>query len=172
MVTSEYGNAFRSTSLLSYLGMKSKDLHVRPCTITHVDSVKRVIPATRYSQICYSVFFLVFIHIVIITKYLKNGLLHIFSHHQWRIQLIFGQLQKHASALVWLQDIRIRRVFTGLVGTWFALFCIRASHFQCIVGAQPAIQCLTIRTAGLIWRVWPRSLGMSVLAWQRHREIE
>ena len=51
-------------------------------------------------------------------------------------------------------------------------FCISASHFQCIVGAQQEILCLTVRTTWLIWRVWTRSVGMSVPAWQRHREVE
>ena len=57
-------------------------------------------------------------------------------------------------------------------GDLICRFGICASHFQCIVGAQQEILCLTVRTIWLIWRVWPRSLGMSVPAWQRHREVE
>ena len=57
-------------------------------------------------------------------------------------------------------------------GDLICRFCICASHFQCIVGAQQEILCLTVRTTWLIWRVWPRSLGMSVPVWQRHREVE
>ena len=51
-------------------------------------------------------------------------------------------------------------------------FCICASHFQCIVGAQLEIQCLTVRTTWLIWKVWPQSFGiaspcMTVTPWSR-----
>ena len=54
-------------------------------------------------------------------------------------------------------------------GDLICLFCIRATHFQCIVGVQQEMLCLTVRPIWLIWRLWPRSLRMSVPAWQRHR---
>ena len=59
-------------------------------------------------------------------------------------------------------------VFTGFI----CRFGICASHFQCIVGAQQEILCLTVRTTWLIWRVWPRSLGivspcMTATPWSR-----
>ena len=51
-------------------------------------------------------------------------------------------------------------------------FCICPSHFQCIAGAQLEIQCLTVRTTWLIWRVRPHNLGiaspcMTVTPWSR-----
>ena len=69
--------------IISYLGMKLWDLHVcdRASTITHVDRVKKSNPwynkiwlclnvTIWSSQICFSV---IFIHIVIISKYLGKN---------------------------------------------------------------------------------------------------
>ena len=64
------------------------------------------------------------------------------------------------------------KCFHRVGGDLICRFRICASHFPCIVGAQQEILCLTVRTTWLIWRVWPRSLGMSVRVWQRHREVE
>ena len=88
-----------------------------------------------------------------------------FFNHQSLLQLSFGQLKKHASALA-IQSNDNSKTFE-----WQGFsqsLCIRASHVKYIVGAQPEIQCLTLRTTWLVWRVWPRSLGLSVPAWQRH----
>ena len=88
---------------ISYLGMKSWDLHVcdRASTITHVDRVKKSNPwynkiwlclnvTIWSSQICLSV---IFIHFVIISKYLgKIALIHTFFNHPSLLQLIFGRL--------------------------------------------------------------------------------
>ena len=63
------------------------------------------------------------------------------------------------------------KCFHRASGDLICRFGICASHFQCIVGAQQEILRLTVRTTWLIWRVWPQSLGMSVPAWQRHREV-
>ena len=41
-----------------------------------------------------------------------------------------------------------------------------------IASLQPEILCLTLHTACLIWRVWPRSFKMRIPARQRHRGVE
>ena len=164
--------------------MKSWDLHVcdRASTITHVDRVKKSNPwfnkiwlclnvTIWSSQICLSV---IFINFVIFSKYLGKNCT--YSH--------FFQSPVTASAYFWSAlallpfkaTIAPRhwndKCFHRAGGDLICRFCICASHFQCIVGAQQEILCLTVRTTWLIWRVWPRSLGMSVPAWQRHREVE
>ena len=89
---------------ISYLGIKSWDLHVcdRASTITHVDRVKKSNPwyneiwlwlnvTIWSSQACLSV---IFIHFVIISKYLgkKLHLFTLFFNHPSLLQLIFGRL--------------------------------------------------------------------------------
>ena len=101
----------RVTTFISYLGMKSWDLHVcdRASTITHVDRVKKsnlwynkiwlCLNVTIWSsQICFSV---IFIHFVMIQNIWekKIALIHTFCNHPSLLQLIFGRLLKHASAL-------------------------------------------------------------------------
>ena len=91
---------------ISYLGMKSWDLHVcdRASTITHVDRVKKSNPwynkiwlclnvTIWSSQICFSV---IFIHFVMIQniweKKLHLLIIHTFFNHPSLLQLIFGRL--------------------------------------------------------------------------------
>ena len=177
--------------VISYLGMKSWDLHVcdRASTITHVDRVKKSNPwynkiwlclnvTIWSSQICLSV---IFIHFVIFSKYLplsgkKIALIHTFSitRHCFNLFLVGS---KSMLALLPSKATIVPRhwndkCFHRAGGDLICRFYICASRFQCIVGAQQEILCLTVRTTWLIWKVWPRSLGMSVSAWQRHREVE
>ena len=166
--------------------MKSFDLHVcdRASTITHVDRVNKSNPWYKiwlclnvslwYSKICYS---LIFIHIVIISKYLEKTL-HLFTvfaitSHWFSLFLVSS---KSMLTLLPFKATITRRLsddkgFHRAGGALIYQFCIRASHFQCIVHAQPAIRWLTVHTNWLIWRVWPRSLGMAVPAWQWHRGV-
>ena len=103
------GNVMRKYQI--NLGMKSWDLHMcdRASTITHIDRVKKSNPwynkiwlclnvTISSSQICLSV---IFIHFVIISKYLGKNCtyIHTFFNHTSLLQLIFGRLQKHASPL-------------------------------------------------------------------------
>ena len=169
--------------------MKSWDLHVcdRASTITHVDRVKKSNPWYKKiwlclnvtiwsSQICFSV---IFIHFVMIQNIWEKKL-HLFTlfsitRHCFSLFLIGSK-----SMLVLLPfkvTITPRhwndKCFHRAGGDLICRFCICASHFQCIAGAQQEILRLTVRTTWLIWRVWlevGRSLGMSVPVWQRHRE--
>ena len=127
------------------------------------------------SQICLSV---IFIHFVIISKYLEknwtySNFFSIISH--WFSLLLVGS-KSMLALLPFKATIPPRnsndKCFHRAGGDLICQFCILASHFQCIVGAQQEILCLTVRTTWPIWRVWPRSLRMSVPAWQRHREVE
>ena len=164
--------------------MKSWDLHMcdRASTITHVDCVKKSNPWYNKiwlclnvniwsSQICLSV---IFIHFVIISKYLgkKLHLFTLFSITSNCFSLILDGYKSMLALLPFKATISPRhsndKCFHRTGGDLICQFCIRTSHFQCIVGAQQEILCLTVRTTWLIWIVWPRSLRMSVPAWQRH----
>ena len=167
--------------------MKSWDLHVcdRASTITHVDRVKKSNPwynkiwlclnvTIWSSQICLSV---IFIHFVIISKYLGKKCT--YSHFFQSPVTASGYFWSAKSMLAFLPfkaTITPRhwndKCFHRAGGDLICRFDICASNFQCIVGAQQEIPCLTVCTTWLIWRVWPRSLGMSVPARQRDREVE
>ena len=168
--------------------MKSWDLHVcdRASTITYVDRVKKSNPwynkiwlclnvTIWSSQICLSV---ISIHFVKISKYLekKLHLFTLFSITSHCFSLFLVGSKSMLALLPFKATITPRhwndKCFHRVGGDLICQFCIRASHFQCIVGAQQEIPCLTVRTTWLIWRVWPRSLWMTVPAWQRHREVE
>ena len=166
--------------------MKSWDLHVcdRASTITHVDCVEKSNPwynkiwlclnvTIWSSQICLSV---IFIHFIIISKYLgKNALVHTFFKSPVTASAYFLVGSESMLALLPFKATifpRHSKCIHRAGGDLICQFCIRASHSQCIVGAQKEILCLTVRTTWLIWRVWPRSLRMLVPAWQRHREVE
>ena len=169
------------SSFISYLGMKSWDLHVCDCasTITHVDRVKKSNPSYNKiwlclnvtiwsSQICLSV---IFIHFVTISKYLRKKM-HLFTlssiTSHWFSLCLVGS-KSMLALLPFKATITPRHLndkyFHRAGGDLICQFCIHAFHFQCIVGAQQEILCLTVRTTSLIWRVWPRSLRMSVPAW-------
>ena len=175
-------------TIISYLGMKSWDLHVcdRASTITHVDRVKKSNPwynkiwlcldvTIWSSQICLSV---IFIHFVMIQNIWekKLHLFTLFSITRHCFSLFLVGSKSMLALLPFKLTITPRhwndKCFHRADGDLICGFCIYASHFQCIVGAQQEILCLTVRTTWLIWRVWPRSLGMSVPEWQRHREVE
>ena len=170
--------------IISCLGMKSWDLHVcdRASTITHVDRVKKSNPwynkiwlclnvTIWSSQICFSV---IFIHIVIISG--KNCT---YSHFFFLFTRLFLVDSKRTLAILPFKARTITprnsndKCFHMAGGDLICQFCIRASPVTFpIVGAQQEIQCLTVRTTWLIWRVWPRKVRMSVPAWQRHCEDE
>ena len=168
--------------------MKSWDLHVcdRASTITHVDRVKKSNPwynkiwlclnvTIWSSQICLSV---IFIHFVIISKYLGKNCTysHFFSITRHCFSLFLVGSKNMLALLPFKAMITPRhwndKCFHRAGGDLICQFGICASHFQCIAGAQQEILHLTVRTTWLIWRVWPRNLGMSVPAWQRHREVQ
>ena len=171
--------------------MKSWDLHVcdRASTITHVDRVKKSNPwynkiwlclnvTIWSSQICFSVIFIHFVMIQIIWEK-KLHLFTFFSITRHCFSLFLVGSKNMLALLPFKETITPRhwndKCFNRAGGDLICRFCICASHFQCIVtivGVQQEILCLTVRTTWLIWRVWPRSLGMSVPVWQRHREIE
>ena len=91
---------------ISYLGMKSWDLHVcdRASTITHVDRVKKSNPWYNKIWLCLNVtiwssqncFSVIFIHFVMIQniweKKLHLLIIHTFFNHPSLLQLIFGRL--------------------------------------------------------------------------------
>ena len=174
--------------IISYLGMKSWDLHVcdRASTITHVDRVKKSNPwynkvwlylnvTIWSSQICLSVIFIYFVKLSKISgKKLHLFTLFSITSHCFRLFLVV--FKSLLALLSFKATITPRhwndKCFHRAGGDLICQFCIRASHFQCIVGAQQEIPRLTVRTTWLIWRVWPRSLGRTVPAWQRHREVE
>ena len=177
-----------NSSIISYLGMKSWDLHVcdRASTITHVDRVKKSNPwynkiwlclnvTIWSSQICFSV---IFIHFVMIQNIWekKLHLFTLFSITRHCFSLFLVGSKSMLALLPFKVTITPRhwndKCFHRAGGDLICRFCICASHFQCIVGAQQEILCLTVHTTWLIWRVWPRSLGMSVPVWQRHHEVE
>ena len=168
--------------IISYLGMKSWDLHVcdRASTITHVDCVKKSNPwynkiwfclnvTIWSSQMCLSI---IFIHFVIISKHRRKKLhlFTLFSITRHCVSLFLVGSKSMLALLPFKVAITPRRwndkCFHRAGGDLICRFCICASHFQCIVGAQQEILCLTARTTWLIWRVWPRSLRMSVPAWR------
>ena len=177
-------------TFISYPGMKSWDLHVcdRASTITHVDRVKKSNPwynkiwlclnvTIWSSQICFSV---IFIHFVMIQNIWekKLHLFTLFSITRHCFSLFLVGSKSMLALLPFKVTITPRhwndKCYHRAGGDLICRFCICASHFpwQCIVGAQQEILCLTVRTTWLIWRVWPRSLGMSVPVWQRHREVK
>ena len=120
----------------------------------------------------------IFIHFVIISKYLgkKLQLFTLFSITRHCFSLFLVGSKSMLALLPFKVTITPRhwndKCFHRAAGDLICRFCICASHFQCTVGAQQEILCLTVHTTWLMWRVWPRSLGMSVPAWQRHREVE
>ena len=153
---------FSLTCIISYLGMKSWDLHVcdRASTITHVDRVKKSNPwynkiwlclnVTIWSlQICFSV---IFIHFVIIQNIWekKLHLFTLFSITRHCFSLILVGSKSMLALLPFKVTITPRhwndKCFHRAGGDLICRFCICASHFQCIVGAQQEIRCLTVRT--------------------------
>ena len=147
---------------ISYLGVKSWDLHVcdRASMITHVDHVKKSNPwynkiwlclnvTIWSSQICLSV---MFIHFVKISKYLgkKLHLFTLFSITSHCFSLFLVGSKSMLALLPFKATITPRhwndKCFHRVGGDLICQFCIRASHFQCIVGAQQEIPCLTVRT--------------------------
>ena len=151
--------------------MKSWDLHVcdRASTITHVDRVKKSNPwynkiwlclnvTIWSSQICFSV---IFIHFVMIQNIWekKLHLFTLFSITRHCFSLFLVGSKSMLALLPFKVTITPRhwndKCFHRAGGDLICRFCICASHFQCIVGAQQEILCLTVRTTRLIWRVWP-----------------
>ena len=130
---------------ISYLGMKSWDLHVcdRASTITHVDRVKKsnswynkiwlCLNVTIWSsQICLSV---IFIHFVIISKYMgkKLHLFTLFSITRHCFSLFLVGSKSMLALLPFKATIAPRhwndKCFHRLVGTWFADF-VFAHHIS------------------------------------------
>ena len=133
--------------IISYLGMKSWDLHVcdRASTITHVDRGKKSNPwynkiwlclnvTIWSSQICFSV---IFIHFVMIENIWekKLHLFTLFSITRHCFSLFLVGSKSMLALLPFKVTITPRHwnesVFTGLVGTWFADFVF--AHHICNV---------------------------------------
>ena len=101
-----------------------------------------------YSQICYccdSYF----------QNIWKNCTYSHFFNHQSLIQLVSSKSIGLLVLLAFKATITLKHSdgmgFHRAGGDLIFQFCIRASHFRCIVGAQPEIQCLTVRTTWLVW---------------------
>ena len=103
----------------------------------------------------------------------KLHLFTLFFNHQSLLQLIFGRLLKHASASPFKATLTRShssdKCFHRAGGDLICLFCIGATHFQCIVGVQQEMLCLTVCTNWLIWRLWRQSLSpcMTATPWSR-----
>ena len=131
---------------ISYLGMKSWDLLVceRASTTTHLDRVKKSNPwykiwlwlnVTELNKIVFLLFSFILLQFQNIWG--KIALLHTFFKNQSLLQLIFGRLLKHASALAIQSNNDNSKTFEWqdkcfhmAGGDLICQFCIRASHFQ------------------------------------------
>ena len=167
--------------------MKSWDLHVcdRASTITHVDRVKKSNPwynkiwlclnvTIWSSQICFSV---IFIHFVMIQNIWekKLHLFTLFSITRHCFSLFLVGSKSMLALLPFKVTITPRhwndKCFHRAGGDLICRFCICASHFQCIVGVQQEILCLStynlVDLKSVTTQSWNVSPCMTATPWSR-----
>ena len=144
--------------IISYLGMKSWDLHVcdRASTITHVDRVKKSNPWYNKIWLCLNVTIwsspicLCYFHSFCYNFKISGKKFTLLSITRHCLSLFLVGSKSMLALLLFKATITPRhwndKCFHRAGGDLICRFGICASHFQCIVGAQQEILCLTVRT--------------------------
>ena len=168
--------------------MKSWDLHVcdRASTITHVDRVKKSNPWYNKIWLCLNVTIwsspicLCYFHSFCYNFKISGKKFTLLSITRHCFSLFLVGSKSMLALLLFKATITPRhwndKCFHRAGGDLICRFGICASPrritFPMYSWCATRNPVLHSTYHQLIWRVWPRSLGMSVPAWQRHREVE